>query len=66
MVDLKLYYWDTEIGQMLALAVNVDQARQAVMGTLSKDDFARDELRAAIAIEPEIITEPRAIVAYIP
>ena len=65
MNGLSLFYWDTEIGQMMALATDVAQARELIMNTLSKKDLARPELQEAISVEPEVITSPKAIVAYI-
>ena len=50
---------------MMALATDVAQARELIMNTLSKKDLARPELQEAISVEPEVITSPKAIVAYI-
>jgi hypothetical protein len=62
---MKVFYWDTAIGQMIAVANDVAQAREQVMATLGESDYARDELRRAISKQPQIITSPKAVVAYI-
>ncbi len=64
-MSLKCFYWNLSIGQTLAFASDVTDARRQIMATLSKNDAARPELEEALRSEPTILgAERKAVVAW--
>ncbi len=62
---LNWYLWKTNIGEFLACAETPDKAREKIMGTLSKDDDARDELATALLPAPKAAgNKPQAFIAW--
>lgn len=52
--NLKLFVWDTDIGQMVAHAVDVNAARNQLYSLLPPGDYALGELKDALSVEPVI------------
>lgn len=61
---LQLHHWDTDIGHVMALATDANQARSLAMQEISDDDAARPELSQAISGAPVIVTKPKALIAW--
>lgn len=61
---MKLYRWDSNVGEILAQAASLPAARRHVLATLVDGDAARSDLVAAIAGPPEVVTGAAAVVAW--
>jgi hypothetical protein len=63
---LHVHYWDTDIGQGLALAPDAATAREKVIATITRDDAVYEEFCAAVSGDPVIVREPIAVFAWHP
>lgn len=54
---MNMYYWDTEMGEFLANANSVEDARQKILNKLGQNDGAYTDLKEALEQEPKINPE---------
>lgn len=59
-----LFSWSTEVGEILAYAESVEDAREAVMESLQDDDPRKADVQRVIKPTPQIIPSSHALVAW--